>query len=196
MYRLFSYFYKALVYLGYQRESYLFHRSKKYITSWGEGSYGQPRVISFDKRSTLSVGAYCSIAPEVAILLGANHKKGHITTFPLNHLNREKTVTQASEQGDVVIGSDVWIGYGATIIGPVTIGDGAIIGAEALVVKDVPPYAVVGGVPTKVIKYRFNETQIQKLLSIAWWKWDRSVIESRYADFYESTIDTFIHKYE
>jgi virginiamycin A acetyltransferase len=97
-----------------------------------------------------------------------------------------KTVTESSEKGNITIGNDVWIGYRATIIGEVTIGDGAIIGAGALVVDDVPPYAVVGGVPAKVIKYRFEKNQIDSLLKIKWWNWDNKEM---------SSISKFIEKY-
>jgi acetyltransferase-like isoleucine patch superfamily enzyme len=75
-------------------------------------------------------------------------------------------------KGDIVIGNDVWIGYEAVIMPGVHIGDGAIIGTRAVVTKDVPPYAIVGGVPTQIIKNRFNDPTIQMLLKIKWWNWD------------------------
>ena len=82
-------------------------------------------------------------------------------------------------RGDVIIGNDVWIGYGATILSGVSIGDGAAIGACSLVVKDVPPYAIVAGNPAQVIRYRFDEETIHKLLKIRWWDWpDQRVREN------------------
>jgi acetyltransferase-like isoleucine patch superfamily enzyme len=190
-----AFFTKIFIYFSYKKEEYLFERSKKYITQWGEGTYGIPSVVSYDKRSKLSVGKYVSIASKVSFLLGANHKKNVLTTYPIDRIDATRTTTEANEEGDVTVGNDVWIGFGSTIIGPVTIGDGAIIGAGAVVVKDVPSYAVAGGVPAKVIKYRFSEVQIQKLLSIAWWNWNESVIKERQDDIYSNDIDSFIAKY-
>jgi acetyltransferase-like isoleucine patch superfamily enzyme len=187
---------KAFLYLQYKKEEYLFYRSKKYITSWGEGSYGIPVINSYDKKSTVSVGKYVSIASNVSFLLGAHHKRGLITTFPIDRINSYKKTSDANERGNITIGSDVWIGYGATVIGPVSIGDGAIIGAHALVVRDVPPYAVVGGVPAKILKYRFTEEQIQKLLTIKWWNWGNKTVQTREVDIYSDNIDEFISKYQ
>lgn len=80
-------------------------------------------------------------------------------------------------KGDIVIGNDVWIGYEAVIFSGVTIGDGAIIGTRALVTKDVPPYTVVGGVPAKPIKRRFDEETTEKLLNLKWWDFDEEKIK-------------------
>jgi len=85
-------------------------------------------------------------------------------------------------KGDIVIGNDVWIGYGVTILSGVTIGDGAIVAANSCVVKDVPPYSIVGGVPAKVIKYRFDDETIGKLLKIRWWDWDEQKIRDSVKD--------------
>lgn len=186
---------KIGVYLFYAKEEYLFWRSKKYITTWGKKSYGIPSIVSYDKKSVLSVGSYVSIASGTSILLGANHKRGLVTTFPIDRLIDGKTTEDANERGDVWIGSDVWIGYGATIIGNVSIGHGAIIGANALVLEDVPPYAVVGGIPAKVIKYRFTEDQVKKLLEIKWWDWAEEKIEQEKACLYSETIDSFLERY-
>lgn len=79
-------------------------------------------------------------------------------------------------KGDIIVGNDVWIGYEAVILSGVTIGDGAVIGARAVVTKDVPPYTIVGGVPAKPIKKRFSEENIKKLQSIRWWDWSKEKI--------------------
>jgi virginiamycin A acetyltransferase len=186
---------KIFLFLHYKKEEYLFWRSKKYITSWGEGTYGLPSIVSFDKKSTVSVGKYVSIASRVTFLLGANHKSGMVTTYPIDRINSSKTTEDANERGNIEIGNDVWIGYGVTIIGDVKIGDGAIIGAEALVVDDVPPYAVVGGVSAKVLKYRFDDEQIRKLQAIKWWDWDRETIQERESDIYSKDVAFFIATY-
>jgi acetyltransferase-like isoleucine patch superfamily enzyme len=192
-----SFFTKVFIYFSFKKSEYLFWRSQKYIKVWGANTYGIPTINCYDLESKVSVGDYCSIAGEVTFLLGANHKSG-ITTYPMCKIDEIKTVTESSEKGNITIGNDVWIGYRATIIGEVTIGDGAIIGAGALVVDDVPPYAVVGGVPAKVIKYRFEKNQIDSLLKIKWWNWDKKVIKERYDEMYNkemSSISKFIEKY-
>ena len=91
------------------------------------------------------------------------------------------------------IGNDVWIGLNATILDGVTIGDGAIVAAGAVVTKDVPPYAVVAGVPAKIIKYRFTESQIDFLLKFRWWEKDRKWIQQNYKRFQD--IESFIEAY-
>lgn len=98
---------------------------------------------------------------------------------------KEKTTT---------IGNDVWIGHGAVVQAGVTVGNGAVIASNAVVTKDVPPYAIVGGVPAKTIKYRFDPETIQALQDIAWWEWSREVLEARYLDF-RLPINEFISKY-
>lgn len=86
-------------------------------------------------------------------------------------------VTNAwDNKGDIVIGNDVWIGFEAVIMAGVTIGDGAIIASRAVVTKDVPPYSIVGGTPAKLIRKRFTDEQIDKLLRLKWWDWDEEKV--------------------
>ena len=80
------------------------------------------------------------------------------------------------ESGDIIIGNDVWIGYEAVILAGVTIGDGAIIGSRAVVTKDVPPYTIVGGVPARPIRRRFDDETVEALLHLRWWDWDEEKI--------------------
>lgn len=190
-----AFFTKVFIYFSYKKGEYLFWRSKKYIKSWGVGTYGLPAINCYDKLSRLSVGSYCSIASEVSLLLGANHKSGLVTTYPIDRIDKTKNTADASDLGNIVIGNDVWVGYRATIIGEVNIGDGAIIGAGALVVDNVPPYAVVGGVPAKIIKYRFEKDMIEKLLKIKWWDWEESKVKDNFNDIYTDDIQGFINKY-
>lgn len=189
-----AFFTKVFIYFSYKKSEYLFWRSKKYITSWGEGTYGIVSIICFDQVSRISVGSYCSIASDVTFLIGANHRKGLVTTFPMDRIDNSKTTKDSNERGDITIGNDVWIGYGATIIGEVKVGDGAIIGARSLVVDDVPPYAVVGGVPARVIKYRFEKNIIEKFLEIKWWNWGIEKIKNNFNDIYSTDIENFINK--
>lgn len=86
-------------------------------------------------------------------------------------LNSADVASAWDNRGDIVIGSDVWIGYEAAVLSGVTIGDGAIIGARAVVTKDVPPYTIVGGVPARHIRRRFDEETIARLMALRWWEW-------------------------
>ncbi len=189
-----QFFFKVLIYIGHKKGDYIFERSKRHVTSWGEKTYGQPEIICYDGRSKLSVGKYASIASNVSILLGANHKRGLLTTYPRSLINKNISQEETNERGDVTIGSDVWIGHGVTIIGPAVIGDGAIIGASALVLGDVPPYAVVGGVPAKIIKYRFDEEKIQKLLSVKWWDKSEEEIVALENTLYSGDVESLFNK--
>ncbi|HIU31188.1 MAG TPA: CatB-related O-acetyltransferase [Candidatus Caccousia avistercoris] len=92
-------------------------------------------------------------------------------------LRKEDVAEAWDRRGDIFVGSDVWIGYEAVIMAGVTVGDGAVVGARALVTRDVPPYAVVGGVPARVIRKRFPEETVKKLLALQWWNWPEEKIK-------------------
>lgn len=126
----------------------------------------------------LVIGKFCSIACGAKFLFtSANHKMESLSTYPFPIFAEEwglnwDGVTQAwDNKGDIVIGSDVWIGYEAIVMQGVTIGDGAVIGARALVTRDVPPYTIVGGVPAKEIRKRFSPETIAALTELKWWDW-------------------------
>lgn len=131
----------------------------------------------------LTIGKFCSIACGAKFLFtSANHTKRSLSTYPFPIFYEEwgldpKNVADAwDNRGGITIGNDVWIGYEAVILSGVTVGDGAVIGARAVVTRDVPPYAVVGGVPARVIRSRFDEAAVQTLLRLRWWDWDRETI--------------------
>ncbi len=131
----------------------------------------------------LVIGKFCSIACGAKFLFNsANHTMASLSTytFPLFFeewgLEKEKVSEAWDNKGDIVIGNDVWIGYEAVILSGVTIGDGGIIGSRAVVTKDVPPYTIVGGVPAKTIRRRFNEETVRKLLELKWWDWPEESI--------------------
>lgn len=136
------------------------------------------------------MGAFCSIASNVNIGLG-NHTMDYLSTSPIFTESCNATGTSWIKQSiappfkRVKIGSDVWIGYGALIIGGVTIGDGACIGAGAIVTKDVPPYAIVAGVPAKIIKYRFSEETINNIIANPWWRKSDEELKASLADFHK-----------
>lgn len=123
----------------------------------------------------LKIGKFCSIACGVKFLFNsANHAMGSLATYPFPIFYEEWEhgiqVTKAwDNKGDIIIGNDVWIGYEAVILAGVSVGDGAIIGARAVVTKDVPPYTIVGGIPAKPIRKRFSDKDIETLMSIQWW---------------------------
>ena len=136
----------------------------------GNYTYGILNCYTWGKKEEhLYIGHYCSIADDVVFLLGGNHNYYGITTFPckvkfLGHAEEAET------KGEIVVGSDVWIGYRSTILSGVTIGQGAVIGAGSLVSCDVPPYAIVGGNPLKVIGWRFSCDVIKEMVKLDWGK--------------------------
>ncbi len=126
----------------------------------------------------LIIGKFCSIASGTKFIMnGGNHNTDWLTTypFPIFGCGWERS-SDWPHKGDTVIGNDVWIGYSATIMPGVTIGDGAIISAQAVVTRDVPPYAIVGGNPAVIIRKRFDEKTIETLLTLRWWDWDVETI--------------------
>ena len=134
-------------------------------------------------KDKLKIGKFCSIACGAKFLFtSANHTMRSLSTYPFPIFFEEwgldvKNICDAwDNKGDIVIGNDVWIGYEAVILSGVTIGDGAIIGSRAVVTKDVEPYTIVGGVPAKPIRKRFDDETIQKLEDICWWNWDENQI--------------------
>lgn len=168
-------------YEEYVREEH----QKKYQTvntSVGVFSYGVPYITYFGNDSNLYIGKYCSIARNVTIMLGGDHQPQWCTTYPFNDMFTgmfPEIKNNPSSKGDVVIGNDVWIADGAKIMSGVTIGDGAVICANALVNKDVAPYTMVAGIPAKPTRKRFSDEIIEKLQEIKWWDWD-------YEDVYDA----------
>lgn len=133
----------------------------------------------------LKIGKFCSIACGAKFLFtSANHTLRSLSTYPFPIFFEEweldaKNICEAwDNKGDIVIGNDVWIGFEAVILSGVTIGDGAIIGTRAVVTKDVPPYTIVGGIPAKPIRKRFDDETISQLEALNWWDWDEETIRN------------------
>ena len=131
----------------------------------------------------LIIGRFCSIGCGAKFLFNsANHTVSSLSTYPFPLFFEEwelekKNVTDSwDNKGDIIIGNDVWIGYEAVIMAGVTIGDGAIIGARAVVTKDVSPYTIVGGIPAKSIRKRYSEETIDLLTELKWWDWPENRI--------------------
>ena len=137
-------------------------------------------------KDRLIIGKFCSIACGAKFLFNsANHKMASLSTytFPLFFeewdLEKENVAQAWDQKGDIIIGNDVWIGYEAVILSGVTIGDGAVIGCRAVITKDIPPYTIVGGVPAKPIRKRFDEETIKELQKIKWWDWPEEKIAGK-----------------
>lgn len=160
---------------------------------FGRETYGNPKVHAWGEGATLRVGSFTSIASGVQIFLGGEHRIDWVTTFPFNKLWEEgKNIPgHPRTKGDILIGNDVWIATEAIIMSGVTIGDGAVIGARAVVTKDVPPYSIVAGNPAIMIKKRFDDKTIQRLLEIKWWDWDNSKIREALPLLLNNEIDNF-----
>ena len=163
----------------------------------GKYSYGNPIIHWENDNAKLIIGNFCSIAGNVNIYLGGNHRTDWVTTFPFGHTNQNifnnfDGVGHPSTKGDVIIGNDVWIGDNVTIMSGVTIGDGVVIASNSHVVKNIEPYSLVGGNPSKLIRYRFTHEQIEKLLEIKWWHWDDAKINNFAPLLCNNNIDEFI----
>lgn len=155
-------------------------------------SIGDCSYVSFNSRLVnVSMGRFCSIGPEVQIGLAPHPSRTFVSTYPAFYSDSNDGCPRRFRNGrtfdDTVprttVGSDVWIGANVIIPGGIGIGHGAIIAAGSVVVKDVMPYAVVGGNPAGLIKYRFTEAQIATLLDISWWDWPLEAIERKIDQF-------------
>jgi acetyltransferase-like isoleucine patch superfamily enzyme len=159
-------------------------------------SYSLPTVRHFIHDETkLTIGDYCSLHPDATVFLGGRHSLTAVTTYPHRILWRMDGAGKdgfPTPTGDSFIGSDVWLCPGALVVSGVRIGHGAIIGAGAVVTKDVPDYAVVGGNPARVIRFRFSEEQIKALLEIQWWDWPEEDVRRSVPLLAGSDIDAFI----
>jgi len=124
----------------------------------------------------LRIGKFCMIASDVTFIMnGANHLSNAVTSYPFAIFGADWSNAMEGKnypnKGDTVVGNDVWIGYGVTIMPGVKIGDGAIIATKSIVTKNVEPYSIVGGNPAQMIRKRFSEKEIERLLELQWWDW-------------------------
>jgi acetyltransferase-like isoleucine patch superfamily enzyme len=164
--------------------------------AWGyKVEKNQPRLI---------VGNYCSIGANSKFFLGGNHRHDWVTTYPFHvkfvHNNTFDNIEDEIDgyplsNGDIIVGNDVWFGENVTVMSGIKIGDGAVIGTNSTVVKDVDPYSIVGGHPAKHIKYRFDEETIIKLLNIKWWDMEESKLNLLLPYMCTNDINTFFENY-
>ena len=145
--------------------------------------------------SNVIIGKYCSLAPNITIITGGIHPVDWVSTYPFRvkfDLEEKFEDGMPYSKGDIIIGNDVWIGTGVVILSGIKIGDGAVIAAGSVIVKDVPAYAIAGGNPAKIIRFRFSEVQIENLLTIKWWNWDQKRIVENLPIFCSRDINDLI----
>ncbi len=181
----------------------------------GAATYGGRNLVlqTYTAMDRIEIGSYCSIADEVNVVLpggrlfdqeGAelqltlrgHHREETASTFPISILVPDEPYDEPPPDvvGErLVIGDDVWIGYAARVLGQVTIGTGSIVGAGALVVGDVPPYSVVGGVPARVLRTRFDDDVAERLLRVAWWTWPEVTVQGAHRWFLRPVADFLDH---
>jgi acetyltransferase-like isoleucine patch superfamily enzyme len=156
----------------------------------------RPRVVRYSGDvEPVHIGDYCSISGDVEILPGGDHNTHWVSTFPFRivfGLPGALEDGMPSSRGPVRIGNDVWIGRAAMILPGVTIGDGAVVGARAVVTRDVRPYAVVVGNPAVEVKRRFDDATVDRLLEIKWWEWPESLVRSAVPLLSSSDLSSFL----
>jgi virginiamycin A acetyltransferase len=167
-----------------------------------------PYIISSETTDRVVIGSYCSIAHGVILITHPGHvppkeyPEHRVATYAVAHVRRKGLKEHGflpsyylpEKRNFVAIGNDVTIGANVIILPGVTVGDGALVGAGSVVTHDVPPYAVIAGVPAKILKYRFSQEKIKKLLKIAWWNWSEEKIYDN-MDYFYGKVDDFIDKF-
>jgi acetyltransferase-like isoleucine patch superfamily enzyme len=164
----------------------------------GRWTYGIDDGLKFHgcgPEAPIEIGSFCSIAAEVMFLCSGNHPTECATTsFIHSNMMGKPSPMDSSGRRGIKVGNDVWIGRRALILPGVNIGHGGVVAAQATVTKDVPPYAIVGGNPAKIIRLRFPEEIVAKMLAIRWWDWDDEKIKQE-ADALTGPIDAFVARH-
>lgn len=172
-------------------------------TSIGESTMGDYSYVVNDSSIMYAeIGKFCSIAAQTRLNPG-NHPLERVALHHWTYRSKSYKLGPEDDHGffdwrrahKVVLGHDVWIGHGATVLPGVSIGTGAAVGAGAVVSKDVPDFAIVVGVPARVLRFRFPENVREQLLQLAWWNWDRARLAQALPDFRNLPVEDFIRKY-
>lgn len=170
----------------------------------GKWSYGNPKIYRWDWKSKIYIGNFCSLGPEIKIIIGGNHRTDWVSTsqLPADTFNFEDTFLNAQKiknynysKGDLHIENDVWIGAFSIIFSGVRLGNGAVVAAGSVVTKDVDPYTIVGGNPARFIKKRFTSKQINFLNRSKWWDLDDKKIDLLSKYLLAEKVDLFIKKF-
>ncbi len=194
-------FLKNIIKIFYRKQEKTVFTNRHFLNSKnvniGDYTYGIPKIYSWDNSTKLEIGKFCSIADNVKILMGGNHRTDWISTYPFSVLNEnfqegKNILGHPTTKGDVKIGNDVWIGNDVIILSGVTIGDGAVIGAGSIITKSIKPYNIVAGNPAIVIKQRFSDEIISDLLAIQWWNWPINKINENIHLICSENIENFI----
>ena len=179
-------------YLSYAKKSYFgLYNVLQDNVSLVNVELGDCTYVSFRTAiGNTKIGKFCSIGPDCKIGLGIHPSKVFVSTHPaFFSISKQAQITFSDknyfqETKDIKIGNDVWIGANVMVIDGVSISDGVIVAAGSVVVNDIPPYAIVGGVPAKVIKYRFCDSEIQQLLKVKWWNMDIEYLKGNFKKFH------------
>jgi acetyltransferase-like isoleucine patch superfamily enzyme len=192
-------FYEIYEFLFTQHRRYIFKQNieKGYLVM-GNHSYGNPEVHTYKgSEAKVVIGKYCSIGPNCLFITGGIHPTNWVSTYPFRakwNLEGKEKDGMPSTKGDIIVDNDVWIGSNVTILSGVHIGDGAVICTGAVVTKDVGAYSIVGGVPAKEFKKRFDQETIEKLLKIKWWDWEEEKIRKWIPFLSSPNVDNFLRK--
>jgi len=162
----------------------------------GRFTYGTPSLFTFGPNPPrLRIGAFCSIADGVEIILNGDHRTDWVSTYPFRlQLQMEGMINDGhpSSRGPITIGNDVWLGRGALILSGVTIGDGAVVAARAVVTRNVAPYSIVAGNPARHARFRFDEEIVASLMKLRWWDWPESKIRSSVPALCDADVRRFL----
>jgi acetyltransferase-like isoleucine patch superfamily enzyme len=159
-----------------------------------------PEIISFiGDKGAVKIGKWCSIERSARIFVGGEHRTDRATQYPLRLELKLPGLLEDGipcSKGPVVIGNDVWLGWECLVMSGVTIGDGAVVGARAVVTHDVAPYSVVAGVPARHIRWRFKKPQREALQRIAWWDWPDDKVRAHVGELLGDDVQAFIDAHD